>query len=881
MSWASVFATRLRGLFGQKRLDRELDDEVCFHLDMQMEDNLRAGMHPVEARYAALRSFGSVEPIKQTYREQRALAWLETTASDMGYAIRILRKSPAFTIASTATLALAIGVNTAMFSVLNTVLLRPLPYRSPEQLAMLWTEIPSQDLREGRSAFWNFEQWRSQSESFTDMAVFDGVSVTVTNEDRAARINVARTSPNFFSLLGVQALHGRIFSALEADQKQRLSVISHRFWQSRFGGSYDAIGASIELDGLPSRIIGILPESFSFARLDADVWEPHTMFRDWELRRAVRGVDSWFVVGRLRPNASFEQAQTEMSTIARRLDEQLPLADRGRGVSVVPLSLVVIGPKARLALWMFTAAVFCVLLIAAANVASLSLARSVRRSREMAIRAAVGASPVRILRQLLAESVTLASISGLLGSLLAQAGILLIRTLQPVNLARLNEVSLDLQVLCWAVFISFVTGILVGLAPAFTLWRRNLRPSAEEGGRSISGGAATRGIRRALVVTEFALAIILTVGAGLLIRSWWNVESIDPGFRAERVLSIELRTPPFMAAAQRADFYSRVLEQVESLPGVESVGLTSDLFISSMPERNLTPEGNSRNSSERLPFRRDEVSPGFFKALATPLLNGRFFSAQDGPESPRVAIINDAMARRLWPGIDAVGKRFKFGSRDSASPWLTVVGVVADMRRQGLELAPIPQIFESLMQNPSSGGSLLVRTSIDEPLKMVGSIQAAISRVERNAPLYGATTLEDRLGAFLTPRRFQTSVIVGFSAIALLMAAIGIYGLIQYSVATRTHEIGIRMAIGAQTGDIFRLIIAEGLKLSLAGLVLGLAGALWVSQLGRNLLFGVAATDPMTLIAVSVLLTIVAISASGLPARRATKIEPLAALRLE
>src|SRR5437870_3858009 len=344
MSWATVAAARLRGLFEHKRLERELDDEVRFHLEMQIEDNLKAGMNPAEARYAALRSFGGIEPMKERYRERRSFALVETVAQDVRYAVRTLRKSPGFTTTSVATLALAIGANTAMFSVLNAVLLRPLPYRSPEQLAMLWSEVPSQNLREGRSAYPNVEEWRRQSKSFADMAFFDPVSVTLTTATEAEQISAARISPNLFPLLGVQPLHGRGFSNEEAEQRQRLALISHRFWQSRFGGSLDAIGASIEIDGLPSRIVGILPAGFEFARLNADVWEPHTMFPDWETQRRARGAGSWFVIGRLRLNVTFEQAQAEMSAVARRLDEQAPASDRNRGVSVVPLSLQVTGP---------------------------------------------------------------------------------------------------------------------------------------------------------------------------------------------------------------------------------------------------------------------------------------------------------------------------------------------------------------------------------------------------------------------------------------------------------------------------------------------------------------------------------------------------------
>lgn len=880
MSWASVVAARLRGLFEHKRPERELDDEVRFHLEMQIEDNLKAGMNPAEARYAALRSFGGIEPMKETYRERRAFALVETVAQDIRYALRTLRKSPGFTTTSVAVLALAIGSNTAMFSVMNAVLLRPLPYRSPEQLAMLWSEIPSQNLREGRSAYLNVEQWRSQSKSFADMAVFDPVSATLTSPEGAEQISVARISPNVFPVLGVQPLHGRTFSIEEAKQRQRLALISHRFWQARFGGSHDALGASIELDGIPSQIIGILPAGFQFGQLNADVWEPHTMFPDWEVLRGVRGAASWFVIGRLRPNVTFEEAQAEMSALARRLDEQAPASDRNRGISVVPLSLQVTGPNARLALWMLIGAVFFVLLIAATNVASLSLARSASREREFAVRAALGASHVRIVRQLLAESLTLAFISGLLGLLVALAGIRLILAVEPGDLARLNEISLDPRVLGGALALALLTGILVGLAPAITMARRNLRSSVQEGGRSISGGVATRRIRRSLVVTEFALAIILLVGAGLLIRSLRSVENVDPGFRSERVLSMQLSIPAF-ANAQRADFYTRVLEQMESLPGVESAGIIGDLFIGGNPEQIVTTEGGTRTISERLRLRRDEVSGGFFKALGTSLLKGRFFSIEDGPDSPRVAIINDAMARRLWPGGDPVGKRFKLGPGDSARLWFTVVGVVGDMRRQGLENEPIPQMFEPLAQNPSRRATLLIRTSLDDPLKMVGTVQAALRRVEKRAPLYGVTTLENRLGAFLTQRRFQTSLLIGFSVVALLMAAIGIYGLIQYSIATRTHEIGIRMAVGAQAGEIFRMIIGEGLKLSLTGLILGLVGALWLGRAGSSLLFGVTATDPLTFITVSLLLTAVATVACYFPARRAMKVEPIVALRQE
>jgi putative ABC transport system permease protein len=810
------------------------------------------------------------------HRQMRSFIWLEELSRDLRYALRTLRKSPGFTTTAAATLALAIGTNTAMFSVLDAVLLRPLPYRSPEQLAMLWTEDPTQNLREGRSALWDVEQWQRQSQSFADMATFDSVSTLLTEADGVEQIVGASISPNLLPLLGVRPVLGRSFSTEEAEQRQGLVLVSHRFWHARFGGSHEALGATLVLDGLPSQIIGILPADFQIARFDADVWQPHTT------HDSVRGGQTWFVIGRLRPGVTFDQAQAEMRAVVRGLNDQLPAAERNQGISIVPLSLYVVGPQSRLALWMLGGAVFCVFLIAAANVTSLSLARSTARAREMTVRAALGASTGRIARQLLTESVLLAALSGLIGTLLAFGGIRLARAFGPDNLPRMNQVSLDLRVLGWTLAISLLAGVLMGLAPAITTLRRDLRPSGEESGRSVSGGTSTRRIRRALVVGEFALAIVLLVGAGLLVRSWWTVNNIDPGFTPEQVLVMEVSTPPTLSVpAQRADLYQRVLEQIQAVPGVESAGITGDLFIANSREQVLTVERDEGTVSERLRFIRDEVSADFFRALGTPLLRGRFFSIEDRPEGPRAGIINDAMARRAWPGNDPVGRRFKLGPRDSDGPWYTVVGVVGDMRRQGLEREALPQIFVSLAQNPPPRNvDLFIRTSSDDPLAMAGALRAAVRRVERNAPIYGVAPLEQQLGAYLTQRRFQTALLIGFSVVALLMAAVGIYGLIQYSIAMRTKEIGLRMAIGARAGDIFRMIMGEGLTLSLTGVALGLVGAWWLGRAGSSLLFGVTASDPLTFTTVSLLLTAVAIAACYFPARRAMRVDPILALRV-
>ena len=413
MTRLRILLFRLSALVRSRQMDREIDDEITSHLAEATEEYVRQGLSPEEARRAAQRSFGGVPQTKEVYRQVRSFMWLEELPRDLRYALRTLRKSPAFTMTAAATLALAIGTNTAMFSVLNAVLLRPLPYRSPEQLAMLWTEDPTQNRREGRSALWDVEQWRTQSQSFADMATFDSVTTTLTGAEGTEQIVGVSISPNLLSVLGVQPVRGRNFSREDTEEQKRLVLISHRFWQARFGGSNDAIGATLVLNGLPSQIIGILPADFQVATLDADVWLPNTT------RRGVRGAQTWFVVGRLRPTATFDQAQAEMSAVARRLNDQLPAAERSQGISVVPLSLYVVGPQSRLALWMLGGAVFCVFLIAAANVASLSLARSTARAREMAVRAALGANAGRILRQLLTESVVLAAVSGVMGTLLA------------------------------------------------------------------------------------------------------------------------------------------------------------------------------------------------------------------------------------------------------------------------------------------------------------------------------------------------------------------------------------------------------------------------------------------------------------------------------
>lgn len=834
MSWPRVAAARLRALFTRPRLERELDDEVRFHLEMEVDANLARGMSARDARHAALRNFGGVDPMKELYRDRRALPFVETTAQDIRYALRTLRRSPAFTAAAVAVLAIAIGANTAMFSVLNAVILRPLPFPEPDRLAIVRTV-------QGRSTLRLAEVLRDHGQSVAGLAVFDGASITLTSPGEAAQIRAVRASPAFFDLLGIQPALGRSFTPLETVERRRLALIGYNLWQQRFGGSPGAIGASIEIDGRTSVIVGILPAAVPFPAA-VDVWEPHTLSPNWET------ASYWSVLARLRPRVTAEQAEAELTAVARNFDSL------SRGILVVPLTLHITDARPRLALWMLSGAVFAVLLIAASNVAGLVLARSASRRREFSTRFALGASRSRVVRQLLAESLTLAVVAGGFGLLIAGVIVRLVLAFRPGDLARLDEVALDPRALAASFALCLLTAALVGLAPAASLGQRVTGP-------------AGRGLRRALVAGEFALAIVLLTAAGLFLRSLWNLEGVDPGFRPERILSVS-------AAAPRTGFYDPALARIAALPGVESAAIVSNMFTSSTSAPMVAAEGSP---GIRMTFRGDEISDGFFQTVGTPLLRGRFFQPGDGARPPKVAIVNETLARRLWPAHDPVGRRFRIAGGD----WIAVVGVARDMRRQGPESEPIAQMFEPLAQNPGRLIEILVRASNDNPLALAPSVQAAVYEVNKSVHLYGVNTLERRLAGYLSPRRLQTTLVAAFSVMALLIAAIGIYGLVQYSVTARTREIGIRIAIGARAGTIFGLVLREGLSLGLIGTVLGVIAALALNRFAATLLFGVSATDPLTLLAVSGILLAVTAVACFFPARRAMKLDPVTALRLE
>ena len=611
----------LTKFFRRGRWDQERARELESYLEIETDENIARGMSAGDARLAARRKIGSQTRIREDIYEMNSLRLLESVWQDLRYAVRALLRNPAYAATAGITLALAISANTVMFSVVNAVLLRPLPYRAAEALAVVFSGTPGQSGR-ARPSYATVEEWRHRTTSFADFAVLDPVSATLADKDGVERIGVARISANFFPLLGIQPFMGRVFSEDEAAGRQRLALVSYRFWQTRLGGARDALGASIEVDGRPLQIVGVLPANLP--QFDADVWEPHTLFADWDTRRAVGGPRAWFVWGRLKSGTTFDQAQSELSAITRSLDERLPPAARNGGAVVVPLDRFVVGSQPRLALWVLTGAVLCVVLIASANVASLALARGVSRRRELATRVALGASARRLVRQLLAESLTLAVLAGLLGSCLAIAGIRLTRAFGPADLPRLNEVSLDVRVLGWTLVTSLAAGFLIGLAPVIAMLRRRATVVVDGGGRSISGGRTARLMRRALVQAQFALAIVVMAGAGLLVRSWWQIQAVDPGFRPDRVLSIQLATPATMAPGQRVNFYAAVLEQIGSVSGVESAALVGDLFVSGDAERLITTDRDGAPASERL---RPSFPSAWSSARRTSASSGPDFSA--------------------------------------------------------------------------------------------------------------------------------------------------------------------------------------------------------------------------------------------------------------
>jgi putative ABC transport system permease protein len=799
---------------------------------------------------------------------------------DLRYGVRTLFKTPGFTFVAVLTLALGIGANTAIFGLVKAILLRPLPYQDSNRLAMLWTDDTKRNIHEEGTSYPNFQDWRSLNQSFTDLAIFSrGNPVVLTGGNEPERVMGELVSANLFPLLGVAPALGRTFSPNEERQRTRVVVLSHGLWQRRFGAAPDAIGKTLEIDGQTSQVIGVMAPDFYFPTKETQLWEPVTAGRYWGSVYTDRFADTWRVVGRLKPHATFEQAQADMKAIGKRLAQTYPITDQyfaGFGVNVVPLLVQLTGKNLQLALWVLFGAVVFVLLIACANVANLLLARGAMREREFAVRAALGAGRGRLVRQLLTESAFLALVSGLFGLGLAALGVRALLVLAPPDIPRLDEVTVDPGVMGFTAGVSLLTGLLFGLAPAWKVSRSNPNEALKEGGRSSTGGLQLRQTRGLLIVVECALAVALLTSAGLMIRSFIRLRSIDPGFKPEGVLLARVSLPqsPARTPVQTLAFFRQVIDRVAALPGVQAAGTIGDFLMRSNPDDSITIEGRpldsvSQGGGELIG---QVINNDFFQALGVPLLKGRFFTRRETIDFG-VVIINETLARRFFPGEDPIGKRVKFAE----GGWFEIVGVVGDLRHQRLEKQAISEIYAP---GTISNMDMLVRVSTD-PLTLASSVRREIKSVDPTAAVYGIATGEHLIEKLSGGRRFQTGLLVLFASIALIMAAMGLYGVMHYVTAQRTHEIGIRLALGARSTDVLRLIIGQGMRLTLIGIAAGLLASFALSRVIVQLLFGVSATDPTTLVGVAFVLMAAALLACYLPARRAAKIDPMAALRSE
>ncbi len=800
---------------------------------------------------------------------------------DWRQAVRSLFRYPGFSAIAVVTLAVGIAANIIIFSVVNAVLLCRLPYPESNRLVFLWSESPKQNIREKATAYATYSEWLGQNKSFEELAVFDPTSVTLTGEAEPEQVMSVRASANVFSLLGGGPVMGRTFTADEVEHKARVVILSHGLWQRRFGASPNVLGKSLEIDGATSQIIGVMPEAFQFPGEESPLFEPLTLMRDWESQKLQRGTGSWRVIGRLKPNVSLPQAQTEMTSIAQRLEQAYPEANKDLGINIVPFYLQLTGSNLRLAIWILFGAVVLVLLIACTNVANLMLARGLARQRELAIRMALGAGRLRLMRQLLTESTLIALIATAVGLLIATWGTRALVALSPPGIPHLDSVAIDVKVLAFTVFILFLTAILFGLVPALKVSQSHPGEALKEG-RSTSGGISGRRLRRLLVIAEFSLAMLLLLGAGLLVRSFMRLQAVKPGFDAAGVLVAQTAPPRSSTVDQWRVFYQQARESIAALPGVEAAGFTDEILVSGTSEGVITVEDRPADgpAAPRIPLRRDAITDGFFQALRVPLRQGRFFNQQDTQTTMPVAIVNETLARRYWPDGDALAKRFKLGSAQSANPWLTVVGVVGDMRRQGLERQPIAQLFLPHVQSPERRMNLLIRTT-GEPTQLAPAVRNAIHSIDGRVLIYGVSTLENQMAGASAQRRFQTWLLTLFSVLALLLASIGIYGLLHQSVVLRTREIGTRLALGARPTDVLRLVLGEGIHLAFCGIAVGILAAFGLTRVLASLLFGVTATDATTFIAVPLVLLSAAALACWFPARRATKVDPLVALRCE
>jgi putative ABC transport system permease protein len=823
---------------------------------------------------------------------------MRTLWQDLRYGARTLWKNPGTTFVIVMALALGVGANTAIFSVVNAVLLRPLPFESPEQLMVIWETNPARVLQQGTPSPPDFREWRSRTQTFEQMAAFYQEDYNLSGTGEPERLTGAVVSANFFSTLKLNMNAGRAFLPTEEQfGAHRVAVLSHGLWQRRFGANPQLVGQTINLNNQPHTVVGIAPPDFQLAGVRAELWTPMA-FAPGD-RYNTRGNHFLNVIARLKPDVTITQAQADMDVITRQLAEEHEM-NVGLGAKVVAMHEETVGSY-RPALLVLLGAVGFVLLIACANVANLLLARAAVRQKEFALRATLGASRLRTIRQLLTESLLLSVLGGSLGLLLAMWGVDLLVALSPAELPRLAEIGVDARVLAFTLSLSVLTGLVFGLAPALQASHLDLNEALKEGGRSVTGSRRTRRLRGALVVTEIALSLVLLIGAGLLINSFRNLTQVNPGFKPDHLLTMQIALPetkyPLTEPHRAQAFYRQLLERMATLPGVQSVGATSSLPLAAGGwGKLLSVEGRPAPPSlETIPLvQYRQVTASYFDTLGVSSVKGRLFTEQDDRNSPPVALINEEMARRFFPDEDPVGKRLWMGPPESllpagvlpdgySFPRLTIAGVVNDVRSQGLNQQAGPEVYIPYSQGAEETQRsmfLAVRTTL-EPLSLVAAVRNEVMAIDKDQPIADIQTMEQRLAASLAGPRFNMLLLGIFAAVALALAAVGLYGVMAYGVTQRTHEFGIRMALGARRADVLKLVVRQGMGMALIGVVLGLAASFALTRVMTSLLFGVSATDPLVFTAIALLLAAVAFIASYIPARRALKVDPMVALRYE
>jgi predicted permease len=892
--------SRLRSWWGatmrRSRMESEMDAELRFHVEAFAEDLTRRGVPRQEALRRARIEFGGMEQIKEEGREARGVRVVDEFFHDLRYAGRILRKSPGFTAVAVLTLALAMGANTAIFSVVNAVLLSPLPYADARRLVLVKEVLP--DVIQGPVTVSgpDIPHIQRLNHVFEATAGFRLWTYELSGTGEPERVTVNRASTDLFNVLGVQPMIGRAFTPEEEPAGHQVAILSYGMWQRRFGGSRDILGHSIDLDRKPYTIVGIMPQSFVFPLPGmlqgpaADLWVPLGLTKD-ELADVGDSFD-YTVIGKLKPGTGLPQANADLQLVAQGVletyqqwarDAHQSLGDFRLGMVAQPLREEVTGPLKPVLLALL-GAVGLVLLIACVNVANLLMMRATGRQKEMAVRLALGAGRYRLLRQLLAEGLLLAFLGGGLGLAIAFWLKTALAAAIPASIPQFHPIELSWSVLLFAFLVVATTGIVFGVLPALWASRTDVNPSLKDSGRGTSEGTERQRLRAAFVIVEVALSVMLLIGAGLLLRSFQRVLSTNPGFRPEHVLTASIDLPPaqYSEDKQASAFFKQLLGRLNNAPGVVAVGGSTDLPLLGGWTHVFTVEGYQPPAGAAVNMSNHSVIYGdYLRAMGVPLLRGRYFTEQDRADSEHVLLVSESLAKRFWPNGEALGKRLKWGSAESSDPWKTIVGVVGNVNQGALDSEVSMHTYEPYAQIGAMTSLRIAVRGQSDPSALAGALRAAVWGMDRQLALGHVRTMEEVISGSTASRRFTLSLFSAFAVLALVLAAIGIYAVLAYSVARRTHEIGVRMALGAKGKDVVRLVLGQGLRLTAIGMVFGVVGALGLTRFLRSLLYEVRPTDPPTFLFVLVLLAGVALAASYLPVRRAMRVDPMVALRYE